>query len=113
MEKEKKRDYQLRISQANKAELIVILYEIALDYLDEAVDSHKNRDINGYKDNLKKLRERYGITGAEMAEYLEINCRKYYRYESGESSIPRDTVELLSELFEVSRYEIIAFKHSF
>ena len=57
MEKEKKRDYQLRISQANKAELIVILYEIALDYLDEAVDSHKNRDINGYKDNLKKLRD--------------------------------------------------------
>ena len=74
---------------------------------------HDEADDKRIGENLKKLRERYGITGAEMAEYLEINCRKYYRYESGESSIPRDTVELLSELFEVSRYEIIAFKHSF
>lgn len=78
-------------------------------------DFHPHDEVDDKRtgENLKKLRERYGITGAEMAEYLEINCRKYYRYESGESSIPRDTVELLSELFEVSRYEIIAFKHSF
>ena len=57
MEKEKKRDYQLRITQANKAELIVILYEIAIDYLDEALDSHKKEDIKAYKENLRKLRD--------------------------------------------------------
>ena len=57
MDKEKKRDYQLRITQANKAELIVILYEIALDYLDEALDEHKKGNINDFKDNLKKLRD--------------------------------------------------------
>lgn len=37
MTNEKKSEYTLRISQANRAELIVILYEITIDYVDEAI----------------------------------------------------------------------------
>ncbi len=37
MTSEKKNEYTLRISQANKTGLIVILYEIAIDYVDEAI----------------------------------------------------------------------------
>ncbi len=37
MTKEKKSEYTLRISQANKTGLIVILYEITIDYVEESI----------------------------------------------------------------------------
>lgn len=35
---EKKQEYTLKISQANKTQMITILYEMVMDYLDEAID---------------------------------------------------------------------------
>lgn len=45
MTSEKKNEYTLRITQANKARLIVILYEISIDYLNEAIVAAANDDI--------------------------------------------------------------------
>lgn len=44
MTSEKKNEYTLRISQANRAGLIVILYEIAMDYTDEAIAAADSGD---------------------------------------------------------------------
>lgn len=38
MTQEKKQEYTLRITQANKTQMITIIYEIIADYLDEAID---------------------------------------------------------------------------
>jgi flagellar protein FliS len=38
MTQEKKQEYTLRISQANKTQMITIIYEMVVDYLDEAID---------------------------------------------------------------------------
>ncbi len=35
---EKKQEYTLKITQANKTQMITILYEMVTDYLDEAID---------------------------------------------------------------------------
>ncbi len=35
---EKKQEFTLKISQANKTQLITIIYEMVIDYLDEAID---------------------------------------------------------------------------
>ena len=40
MTQEKKQDYTLRISQANKTALITILYEMVIDYCEEAIEAH-------------------------------------------------------------------------
>ncbi|MCR5685330.1 MAG: flagellar protein FliS [Lachnospiraceae bacterium] len=44
MTNEKKTEYTRRITQANKAKLIVILYEIAIDYVREAIEYDKKGD---------------------------------------------------------------------
>jgi flagellar protein FliS len=38
MTQEKKQEFTLKITQANKTQMITILYEIIIDYLDEAID---------------------------------------------------------------------------
>ena len=38
MTQEKKQEYTLKITQANKTQMITILYEIIIDYIDEAMD---------------------------------------------------------------------------
>ncbi len=45
MTSEKKNEYTLRISQANRAELIVILYEITIDYVEEAIAAASAGDV--------------------------------------------------------------------
>ena len=39
MTDEKKQQYTLKISQASRTQLVVILYEMTLDYLKEAEDA--------------------------------------------------------------------------
>ncbi len=46
MTSDKKNGYTLRISQANRAGLIVILYEIAIDYTDEAIAAASAGDMS-------------------------------------------------------------------
>ena len=55
MTKEQKQDYTLRITQANETGLVVILYEILLDYLKETRESF-GQDGEGYKEPLRKVR---------------------------------------------------------
>ena len=54
MTKSELRAYAMRVSQASRTELIVIMYEVAIKYIDDAVAALNNGDIEGYRQNLKK-----------------------------------------------------------
>lgn len=56
MTKELKQDYTLRITQANKTQLITILYEMVLLYIDEAQDALSANDRTEYKAVIRKIR---------------------------------------------------------
>ncbi len=56
MTKECKQQFTLRISQANSTELVVILYEMLLCYLDEAEEALKTEDAQGLKEAARKAR---------------------------------------------------------
>lgn len=56
MTKELKQEYTLKITQANKSELIVILYEMLLLYLEEAEQGHEKEDKAGFRDGIRKAR---------------------------------------------------------
>lgn len=56
MTREKKNEFTLRISQANKTELIIILYDIAISYLSDAIDSYNADNIDEAKaDGIKAV----------------------------------------------------------
>lgn len=56
MTAEQKKEYTLRISQANKTQLVVILYEMTLLYLEEAKEAIKCNDLSKKVASLHKVR---------------------------------------------------------
>ena len=56
MTKELKQQFTLKITQANKTQLIVILYEMLLVYVDEAKEAYKEDDRAGFRDGIRKAR---------------------------------------------------------
>lgn len=56
MTKECKQQFTLRISQANSTELVVILYEMLLSYLDEGEEAFQAQDRAAFKEAIRKAR---------------------------------------------------------
>lgn len=56
MTKELKQQFTLRITQANKTELIVILYDMILAYIDEAKEAHEKENRAAFHDAIRKIR---------------------------------------------------------
>ncbi|MCI6812410.1 MAG: flagellar protein FliS [Lachnospiraceae bacterium] len=57
MTKEKKQEFTLRITQANKTQLIVILYEMTLAFLEDASLAFDTGDKQEYKKNVRKAKD--------------------------------------------------------
>lgn len=60
MVKEKKQAFTRRITQANKTQLVVIVYEMLLVYLEDALESYKQEDMNEFRQNIAMARECIG-----------------------------------------------------
>ena len=84
MTNEKKQAFTLRITSANRTELIEILYEMLLEYVDDAKSAIEKNDINEIHDSIRKargcLRElmesidfEYDIAGYFMSLYAYVN----------------------------------------
>lgn len=56
MTNEMKQQFTLKITRANKSQLVVILYEMLLTYLDEAQEAHEKDDKKGFRDGIRKAR---------------------------------------------------------
>lgn len=56
MTKECKQQFTLRITQANKTELIVILYEMILAYIADAKEALASQEIPEFREALRKVR---------------------------------------------------------
>lgn len=50
------RDYSLKISQSSKTGLIVIMYEMAVKYIDDGVLALKSDNVNEYRTNIKRAK---------------------------------------------------------
>lgn len=55
MTKEQKQEFTRRISQANKSEMIVVLYDIFLAYIQDSLDMRD--DAPAYHESIKKARD--------------------------------------------------------
>lgn len=53
MTRERKQEFTLKITQANKSQLIVILYEMLLAYMEEARQAGESNDGEGFRKGIK------------------------------------------------------------
>lgn len=54
MKKEKKQEFTLRITRANKTQMIVILYDMVMVYLEDALEAFENNNYKEYKWNIER-----------------------------------------------------------
>ena len=75
MTKEKKQELTLRITQANKTELIEILYEMVLCYLEDAAQAHAKEDRPAFREAIRKTRGCFTeLLSSLNYEYELANC---------------------------------------
>lgn len=82
MTKELKQEYTLRITQANKTQLITILYEMVLIYIDEAEEALSADNRADFKSAIRKIRGCMNeLTSSLNFEYdLAQNLLQLYLY---------------------------------
>ncbi|MCR5526722.1 MAG: flagellar protein FliS [Lachnospiraceae bacterium] len=97
MTPEKKQDYTRRISQANKTEISVITYEIALDYLADARGAKTNEEFeDGIKHSkrcVEQLRDALNMDYAEISLPL-ARLYNYVTLEFDKAVMKRDSSKL-------------------
>ncbi len=54
MDKEKMQEYTLRITQSNRTQLVVVIYDIILSYIEDAKSCHQSSDWDGFEEAVKK-----------------------------------------------------------
>ena len=57
MKKEKKQEFTLRISKANKTGLVVILYDMVLEYLKDSLECFERQDYKEFKWNIDRAKD--------------------------------------------------------
>lgn len=84
MTKENIKDYSININQATRTGLVVITYNIIVDYLDDAMAAFAKKDMDGFRGAIRKAKPflaeltkaldmKYPISGNLMSIYLFMN----------------------------------------
>ena len=74
MTREQKQDYTLKITQANRSELIVIVYDIALSYIDTAIQAYDEHNLEAFGANSRYA----GKCVGDLLEALDFNYEPAY-----------------------------------
>ena len=82
MTKERKQVYTRRITEANRTQLITIVYELAMEYMDEAIESEKKSDLTAFADGLRHADACVDdlLKALDMKYDLSENLRELYLY---------------------------------
>ena len=82
MTKENIRDYSMSITQASRTGLVVITYNIIIDYINEALRAHGEDRLSDYRTALKKAKSFLAeLSGALDMQYeLSHNLMRLYLF---------------------------------
>lgn len=99
MDSEKKQEYTRRVTQANSTEMVVIIYDIALDYIVEAKDAINAGDDEKFRTSVRLLQGcLYELLQSLDLKYdLARDLRNLYGFcirQLGISTAKRSTKEL-------------------
>ncbi len=100
MTKELKQEYTLKITQANKTQLITILYEMILIYAEEGRAAHAKEDRLGFREAIRKARGCVNelLTSLNFEQSLAMNFLQLYLYVNRE--LARAEVRNITEPFD-------------
>jgi len=114
MTKEEINGYSYRVTQASRTELVVIMYDVALNYLSDSMNYYGNENIESFRDEIKKAKRvineltsvldmKYNISLELMRLYIYMNnvlVRSSIRKEVDELKVVMSMLEKLRSSFE-------------
>lgn len=82
MTQEQSKAYARRISQANRTELVVIVYDITLQHLDDSISAFKKGDIEGFRHSVKQAQRFLCelMTTLDLKIPLAVNLLRLYEF---------------------------------
>lgn len=80
MNKDAIKTFSYRISQANKTELIVVMYDMALEYLQEAKNAKKSSEKAQYTENIKLAKRVIDRLLSNLDMQYEISAQLFNVY---------------------------------
>jgi len=82
MTDEERKEFALRISQSNKTQIVVITYEIILNYIDSAKNCYEDNDVEMMIWNLKKAKQFINDLSSNLDFKYSISAEllNLYRY---------------------------------
>ena len=112
MTKEEIKDFSMKISQSSKTELVVITYEIIINYIESAKECHAGEDMEGFVFNIKKAKQfvndlsvnldfHYKLSFDLMSLYMFINKSK-----DGLNNICGNNVSKFRTALKISQREL-------
>lgn len=121
MTKEKINEFTLKISNANKTEMIAILYDIAITYINDAIKALDDKDFKGFRNEIDKARRtiRELMDSVDTSVDLGLSLLKLYVYAQRELTkayLNYEEGPLLSVMSMFSRLEesyLVAGKKDF
>lgn len=86
MTTEKIREFTVRVTNANKTEMIVILYDMGIQYIDDAVSALNVYDMPLFRTEIGRIRNvlRELMASVDTSKNLGMNILRLYIYSSGE-----------------------------
>lgn len=99
---EKKREYTLRIAQANKSQMVVIIYEMLKDYIEDARECLGEADAEGFHESIRRCTGcvRELTSSINMESDVSTNLMSLYIYCMRELSMA-DLHHSAEELYHV------------
>jgi len=115
MTNDKKQQFTLRITNANKTDLIVVLYDMVLAYLDDARMAHETDDQLLFKDAIRKIRNcmqeliaslhfEYEVAANLLSLYIYVNkelVRASVHYDEEVLDHVESVIKKLRDAYEV------------
>jgi len=101
MKKEKKQEFTFRITRANKTQMVVILYDMVLTYLQDALEELANKNSKEFKWNIERSKDCLDeLLNSLHMEYEPANTLKglyfFYKRELSTAAVQQDKDKILT-----------------
>ena len=92
--------FSRKITNASKSQLIVIMYEVAIKYIDDGIEALKNNEVDIYRLNLKRAKSVINELNSvlDMTQNISLELRRLYVFMIGvlvKADIRMETEELI------------------
>lgn len=113
MTREELNAYAMRVSQASKTQIIVIMYEVAIQYIDDACKAMDAGDTKEFRQDVKKAKEFINELSSSLDMQYEISLRLASLYTYFNNVCVRADIRLESEELKRVRAMLSSLKNAF